>query len=746
MSTCRDLSEEPTLVTRIKGSESRFKVRDLLALNDPSKAYLSPLAVVGLIDLNAFFAQVEQIRLGLSVDDPIVCVQWQSLIAVSYAARKYGIHRMDSVKTAKEKCPNVILAHAAVFKHGESHWKYIPKVPYQAFYKVSLDPYRRESRKIIQLIQQHCDIVEKASVDEAYMDFGRLVFKEVMSLFPDILNSNDPNATLPPIPKELPSKLSYIGEVILTNEEEKKIRDEGALPQSPEPPALEVEVNDWDDILMMIGSRLLHDVRMSIYKEMGYTTSAGLGRNKLIAKVAAGFKKPDNQTIIRNSSINNFFRNFQLVDFTGMGGKIGESMVQRLGVPPDKNSTSYIRENFTLEAIEDEIREDLPLAKKVYEIVRGNHQQELTNKLETKSMMSRKNFLVNHPVTTLGAAYGWLRVYAGDLYNRMIELDDQNLNLSMSQVSERDKGIVSRPRTLMMHIETTSRSKFTKRCGISVFRSLEKCKEQLETISIKLLKELLEANTNIAALNNDKSLKTLEAASVNPENINIISISAMSITISNFMKTTDASLIDTYGGSKIDHSEDLKREFREISEELEFKKRMEEQEVKSTTREVSEVDKLYIKQLFKDFNSNEINQVEKHIANSINDSKRESESKKTETKKADPDYIKKLFQDFNAERHAFGTRDLDTTESLSKECSPFPKIDTSTSRKTKRPTNDIFSSLKKKKTEKGNDQEDLLKELIETMYCKSCNTEIVDAMEHNDFHVAMKLSSKINAP
>ena len=47
------------------------------------------------------FAQVEQIRLGLDYNKPIVCAQWNSIIAVNYPAREFGIGRMDSIESAK---------------------------------------------------------------------------------------------------------------------------------------------------------------------------------------------------------------------------------------------------------------------------------------------------------------------------------------------------------------------------------------------------------------------------------------------------------------------------------------------------------------------------------------------------------------------------------------------------------------------------------------------------------------------
>jgi nucleotidyltransferase/DNA polymerase involved in DNA repair len=52
------------------------------------------------IDLDAFYAQVEQTRLGIPVDEPLCVQQWSGLIAVNYAARAKGIKRHCSVDDA----------------------------------------------------------------------------------------------------------------------------------------------------------------------------------------------------------------------------------------------------------------------------------------------------------------------------------------------------------------------------------------------------------------------------------------------------------------------------------------------------------------------------------------------------------------------------------------------------------------------------------------------------------------------
>lgn len=79
-----------------------------------------PLRVVALCDSDAFYAACEMVRLNVPPDTPLVVLQWDSLIAVNYPARKYGISRMDKKKDALKRCPHLQVVHVATYKEGEA--------------------------------------------------------------------------------------------------------------------------------------------------------------------------------------------------------------------------------------------------------------------------------------------------------------------------------------------------------------------------------------------------------------------------------------------------------------------------------------------------------------------------------------------------------------------------------------------------------------------------------------------------
>lgn len=122
-----------------------------------------PLRVIALCDSDAFYAGCEMVRLGVDPEQPLVVSQWDSIIAVNYPSRKFGITRMDKVKDAQKRCPNLMVVHVATYKEGDpepGYWENPDTKTHKvgstmeltpganARHQVSLDLYRRESNRV----------------------------------------------------------------------------------------------------------------------------------------------------------------------------------------------------------------------------------------------------------------------------------------------------------------------------------------------------------------------------------------------------------------------------------------------------------------------------------------------------------------------------------------------------------------------------------------------------------------------
>jgi DNA polymerase eta len=348
----------------------------------------------------------------LTKDDPVVCRQWNSLIAISYAARKFGISRLQTVDEAKKKCPDLIAPHVATFKKGETTWKF-HETPDVHNYKVSLDPFRRESRKIFQVFKLHCDWLEKGGTDEAFMDLSLLVHKKAIGYFPCLADGSPSDGQLlPPIPDRLPEDLKWRG--ILANSDD------------PEMPS------DWDDIFIMIGSMIVQDIRTDVFCKLKYSCSAGIARNKILAKLGSAKNKPNGQTVIRTKAAIPFLCTCEFTDIWGLGGKLGDQVMKELAVP-ETGSMNYLLD-IPIETLQMKL--DPKVGLRVYNLARGNEQTEVVTRLNIKSMQSVKQF--SKPLKTVDECKEWLKVFSADLAGRLMELDDAH-------------GSPIRPKTVIIH-------------------------------------------------------------------------------------------------------------------------------------------------------------------------------------------------------------------------------------------------------------------------------------------------------
>ncbi|KIK80658.1 hypothetical protein PAXRUDRAFT_158084 [Paxillus rubicundulus Ve08.2h10] len=394
-----------------------------------------PLRVIALCDSDAFYAACERVRLGLDPSVPLVVQQWESLIAVSYPARKFGISRMDKIKDAKNKCPNLVAVHVATYKEGEKEPGYWDNVDTRT-HKVSLDLYRRESNKIISLFKEALPSgeIEKASIDEAFIDFTRPVRERLLEQFPYLgkVPPGAPQGVDSPLPPPPPIDWNQLGVLIPITPTEGS--NEGELSVFEDD-----HVTTWHDVALSIAAELMGKIREEVHKNLGYSMSAGIARNKFLAKLSASYKKPNSQSILRNDAIPNYLRplGFQKIRF--LGGKLGDALAKEYDV-----STVGDLLGVSLDEMQNKFGEN---AMWVYELLRGVDRSEVKEKSALfKSMLASKN--LPKPITRPDEGHQWIRVLAAELALRLNDAREEMPTLW--------------PKTIVLHARKdyeTSRSK-----------------------------------------------------------------------------------------------------------------------------------------------------------------------------------------------------------------------------------------------------------------------------------------------
>lgn len=360
----------------------------------------TPLRVIAHVDLDAFYAQCETVRRGLDPSKPLAVQQWQGLIAINYAARAYGLNRHVTCAEALKACPEIILQHVATWKEGEDKWAYHENAfKEMATRKVSLDPYRMESRKILQCIKDALpekeQRVEKAGIDEVFLDLSAQVHTILLERYPELRGPapyDDPTERLPKVPTTV---LDWAADALVeTGEEDGEDRDP-----------------DWDDVCMVIASEIVRDVRAQIKEALGYTCSGGVARNKMLSKLGSGYKKPNQQTVIRNRAVTHFLSGMKFTKIRMLGGKLGDEAVAMFGTDKVKDLMEQPLEQ--LKKLGDDTGSWL------YGTIRGEDNSEVNPRTQIKSMLSAKSF--RPYINSFEQGVRWLRIFAADIFSRCVE-------------------------------------------------------------------------------------------------------------------------------------------------------------------------------------------------------------------------------------------------------------------------------------------------------------------------------------
>ncbi|KAK2795190.1 DNA-directed DNA polymerase eta rad30 [Onygenales sp. PD_12] len=395
----------------------------------------TPLRLITHIDLDAFYAQCEIVRLHLPPTTPLAVQQWHSLIAVNYAARPFGISRMLSAAEARKRCPQLVTQHVATFREGEGgRWAYREDAAERmGSDKVSLEPYRVESRRILGVVRgvlegwagrvdlrgdgergkgmvggggasggdggeyAHLVRIEKAGIDEVFVDLSALVHAALLQRYPVLAEGERPREPGEKLPRPPTTVLAWRPEDCLVD-----LDVEEAEEDDP----------DWDDVAMLVAADIVRDIRQAVWERLKYTCSAGIARNKMMAKLGSACNKPNKQTIVRNRAVQQFLGGFKFTKIRMLGGKLGRHVVETFG-------TDEVAEllKVSLEQMRSKLGDET--GPWLYQLIRGEEYSEVTTRTKIKSMLSTKSFRPG--ITSIGQAEKWLRIFVADIYGRLVE-------------------------------------------------------------------------------------------------------------------------------------------------------------------------------------------------------------------------------------------------------------------------------------------------------------------------------------
>jgi len=343
----------------------------------------APVRVCACIDMDAFYAQAESRRLGLDDTVPLATIQYNFILSFNYSARALGVKRGWTAEEAKKVVPNIVIVHVDTLKldtlNEDSNFdskeiRHKFEVKDRNFEKVTLDYYRFESERIFAIFMKRCNIVEKASIDEAFLDLTTEAY--------EMYKSNN-------------YEKCWKGKII------------GGEMKEPE---------NEKEILLMIGSQIVEKIRQEVKAIYNYTCSAGISFNKMLAKLGSGLNKPDGQAIILEKYVIDALKPVEIRKIRNFGKKIGSAF--------EKAGYTKIHEilDMNLEQLK-KIVEDEHLAKYIYFRIRGFDDEPIQEKdFDYKTITSRKSFAkTSNPIDI----ENMLELIIADLATRVVRFYEQ---------------------------------------------------------------------------------------------------------------------------------------------------------------------------------------------------------------------------------------------------------------------------------------------------------------------------------
>ncbi|ETN81385.1 ImpB/MucB/SamB family protein [Necator americanus] len=230
------------------------------------------------------------------------------IIAVSYEARKFGVKRGMMIPEAKTKCPELNVCFVPQGEHID---------------KADIQKYRDASAEVFDVLNAFDQriIVERASVDEAFLDLTELVDKKILETGALQLLQNitsDLSLTLPA--------------THLADGNDKN--SEGAYDR-------EANLRRWLDVRcateishlrLAIAAQTIEQMRAKIRERTKFFCSGGVGNNKMLAKLVCARHKPRQQTVIPFDYVPVIFEGTPVGDVRMLGGKLGHKIQDRLAV------------------------------------------------------------------------------------------------------------------------------------------------------------------------------------------------------------------------------------------------------------------------------------------------------------------------------------------------------------------------------------------------------------------------------
>eukprot|EP00891_Asterochloris_glomerata_P006033 jgi/Astpho2/6033/Aster-x1345 len=322
--------------------------------------------------------QCQRVILHIDLD------QWEGLIAVNYPARTAGVTRHMRAPEARVKCPELQCVHVETiggetFKSGDKEGEWEPSKEDRKHQKACLERYRQASLEIIGVLHKAVPsaVIEKASIDEVYIDVTNLGRRRTAG------SAGGPE---PPLSPGL-DNFAW-GSVV---------------PEGP------LQLDSEFERRLATGACIACRLRGAVRQELGFTCSAGIAHNKLLAKLGSAMHKPNQQTVVCWRAVPGLMQSLPLKKLRNFGGKLGAEL-EKLGC-----STAGEVAGMPAATLAKHFGQER--ASSILYAVQGYSDELVQEKERPKSMLAAKSF---EPIHEMAQVERWVGILCEELAVRMV--------------------------------------------------------------------------------------------------------------------------------------------------------------------------------------------------------------------------------------------------------------------------------------------------------------------------------------
>ncbi|XP_053660002.1 DNA polymerase iota [Anopheles marshallii] len=248
------------------------------------------------IDMDYFYAQVEEVLNPSLKDKPFAVKQRFCVVTSNYIARQQGIKKLQPVKEALAMCPELVLIN------GEDITKY-----------------KEMSVRINEIMHRFTTHVEKLGLDENYLDVTELIAERL-----EQLEATGGSAEH--------SHLNYVEGLIHPPPDRSECAEVAPFRETDRD-LFRRCCHCGCDRRLILATHLAKEIRDSIYKELGLRCCAGIAHNKLLAKLVGAVNKQNKQTVLLPTKGSIFVASLGSVrSLTGIGEKTAQTLADCCGI------------------------------------------------------------------------------------------------------------------------------------------------------------------------------------------------------------------------------------------------------------------------------------------------------------------------------------------------------------------------------------------------------------------------------